>query len=246
MTYKEREQKILELVNTNKIVSSRNLVSELQVPESTLRRDLARLEKEEKLIRFHGGAKARYEGLNSDYYESFDYPAANEKLAVAAQACGLIKEGDAVFLDAGTTCLTLARLLKPSGITVFTTSLSSAMELIRKGMEVVLIGGSVQNNIGASFGPDACEQISRHQFDKCFLTTTGIDRDAGFMTVYEEDIRIKQAVIRNSSQVYILADHTKFETAACLSFASGKEGILIGYGIPAAIQDRFSYIETKK
>lgn len=243
MTSKEREVKILEIVEEYKIVSFQHLLQELNIPSTTLRRDLTRLDEEKKLVRFHGGAKA-IENINLDFYENHDYPDFDIKKKIAQQGVALLNDGDVIFLDSGTTAFTMAKLIEQQDITVYTTSLIAAMELSKKGKKVFLIGGFIQNNISAIFGNEAVSMISKKHFDKSFLATTAMNGTNGFLTVYEEDAKIKSTVISRSGQSYILASHKKFDEKAHIPFAECKEVILITDMIPDIYKNSFSYIEA--
>lgn len=243
MTSKERELKILEIVRKNKIVSFKHLLKELDAPSTTLRRDLTRLDKEKKLIRFHGGAKA-IEEFKLDYYENQSHPEYDTKKRIAKQAISLLNDGDVIFLDAGTTIFNMAKLINNKTITIYTTSVVAAMDLSKRGMKVFLIGGFIQNNICTVFGDDAVTMISKKHFDKSFLTSTSLSASQGFLTVYEEDAKIKSAVINRSGQSYILAFSKKFEEKAHITFARNKDAILVTDKMPDCYKNCFSYIES--
>lgn len=245
MTFNEREVKILDILDKNKIVSFKNLLAELEIPAATLRRDLTRMDKDKKLIRFHGGAKVYNENLNKEYYEEYNYPNLEAKRAIARQAISLVSIGDTIFLDSGTTALTMARLLEEKNITVYTNSLAAAFELSKKGIRVFIGGGFIQNNISAVFGDELLRQLKEPHFDKCFLATTSISNEKGFQTVYEEDSRVKRCVLERSDQRYIIADHHKFEDKAHITFASAKDVILITDNMPEASKSYISYIENR-
>lgn len=243
MTSKEREVKILEIVRENKIVSFKHLLKELDIPSTTLRRDLTRLDEEKKLVRFHGGAKA-IEDINLDYYESQNYPDFDIKHSIAKKAVSLLNDEDIIFLDSGTTAYTMAKLIDNKTITIYTTSVIAAMDLSKRGMKVFLIGGFIQNNISAIFGNDALALIAKKHFDKSFLASTALNEEEGFLTVYEEDAKIKSAVINKSGQSYIMASSKKFDEKAHITFANNKDAILITDKMPDIYRNSFSYIES--
>lgn len=227
MVYQQRADEIMRILRKNKVVSLKHLIQELNIPPATLRRDLTRMEEENLLERFHGGAKLVSQSYEYDFYKGQDFDNIEEKNMIAKRAVELIKSNDTIFLDSGTTTYTMIQYMNDTSVTVITNSLAHAEELSRKGFHTCIVGGFIQNNVGAIFGRRAIQIVKSFKYDKCFLATTAIDEDLGFLTVYDEDADLKMTVISNSKESYIVADHSKLISSAFIPFAKFNEVTVI-------------------
>src|SRR6476620_10421889 len=118
MTAEERRQQLSELLAKRGFADLAVLVAELDVSESTVRRDLSALEEEGIVRRTHGGAvfvSDRFSVLN---YAAREKTAAAEKQAIGQVAAGLVSDGETVLLDGGTTTFQAARHLMQRSIQV--------------------------------------------------------------------------------------------------------------------------------
>src|SRR5438067_349396 len=123
----ERRAAILELIRSNGVVSLRDLASAVQTSEVTVRRDLRLLEDDGLIDRRHGGAVLPGGLSHEQSYRQKSRVAAAEKAAIGELAAGLLHEGDAIAIGAGSTTHELARRLSRfAELTVVTTSLLAA------------------------------------------------------------------------------------------------------------------------
>jgi DeoR/GlpR family transcriptional regulator of sugar metabolism len=197
-------------------VDSVEVLSErLGVSASTVRRDLATLQRGGRLARTYGGALARDVFHERSFLESERLNLA-AKSAIAATAVGLVPPGGTVFLDAGTTCLALAQLLVDRGpLTVVTRGLEAALLLSRaEGVDVVVVGGRVQPLSHGVIGPLSALALDRYHFDVAFLGADAVDpvRGLGEPTVDETWIKERAAAV--ADQVTLLADASKLDQPA--------------------------------
>jgi len=207
----ERQKKILELLATDGAVWVNKLSAELMVTEETVRRDLEKLEKQEKLLRTHGGAvpvtKSNHE-LSLEKRKTINTDA---KIKLAKEAAKKVFPGDTIFLDASTTTFYIAKELKEiKNITIVTNSLRVINELAGKsGINVIGIGGLVSNN--QSFvGSIAQNEIRNSYFaNKMFFSSRGVTSEAGILESNEQECGVKQAMLKNSSEKYYLCDKSK-------------------------------------
>lgn len=207
----ERQKKIIELLNSDGVVSVSRLSTELGVTEETVRRDLEKLEKQEALRRTHGGAVplegTTYE-ISLEKRKNINVAA---KMMLAKEAVKYVTAGDTIFLDASTTTFFMARELKNrKNITVITNSLRVAVELSGcEHIKVISVGGLLSNN--QSFvGRHAEKSIEENYFaSKLFFSSKGITADGGILESNEAECGIKQRMIANSREKFYLCDKSK-------------------------------------
>ncbi len=209
----ERQKKILDTLKNEGSVWVSKLSHELGVTEETVRRDLEKLEKQEALVRTHGGAIPIAESNHEMSLEKRKHLNADIKERLAKEAVKHIVPGDVVFLDASTTTFYMARELKNlKDITVVTNSIRVVSELAGySNIKVIGVGGYVSNN--QSFvGTLACNYIQENCYaNKVFFSSRGITRAGGILDSNEQEWAIKQCMIKNSDKKYYLCDKSKIE-----------------------------------
>jgi len=220
----ERYKAILTILDRLKKVSVHDLTRRFGVSEVTIRKDLSFLEERGKLVRLHGGAMlAEDEGrLRTITVRQAEHAA--EKTAIAREAKGLIRSGETVFIDAGSTCAALARAIRDMELRVVTNSLDAILELVNApGISLFSTGGSFRAEACSFIGPGALETIRSLQIDTCFMGTTGFSRDGVFSSQNVIESQLKAAVIRCSRTVVMLADHSKYGGTAFSVFARAED-----------------------
>lgn len=209
----ERQKKILELLETEGAVWVNKLSVELNVTEETIRRDLEKLEKQEVLLRTHGGAVPVTQSNQELSLEKRKTINTDVKIRLAKEAVKKIISGDTIFLDASTTTFYIAKELKDKKhITVVTNSLRVINELAGKpDLKVIGTGGLVSNN--QSFVGSLAEgEIAKSYFaNKMFFSSRGVTADAGILESNEQECGVKQAMLKNSTEKYYLCDKSKID-----------------------------------
>lgn len=223
----ERHQIILDMLKSKKVVKLHELVDATSASESTIRRDLSLLEDEKKLKRVHGGAslinqKGEELGITEKAMQNLE-----EKNIVAQYAASLIRDGDCIFLDAGTTAFQMITYMNAKDIKVVTTGLTHLEALLEKGIDTYLTGGYIKQNTRALIGRGALEGIHQYRFDKCFIGVNGIHTEYGFTTPDPEEAIIKNSAIKLAQEAFLLGDHTKFNSVTFAQIAELKAGVII-------------------
>jgi len=191
------------------------LAERLEVSPSTIRRDLSQLQRQGRIARTYGGALVPEVFHERPFTESRRLnPVA--KAAIAAVAVELVPPEGTVFLDAGTTCLALARLLVDRGpLTVVTRGLEAAGLLARApGIDVVITGGRVQPLSHGVIGPLSSLALDRFRFDAAFLGADAIDPVRGLGEPTVEETWVKEQAANRADQVAVLADSSKLDEHA--------------------------------
>ena len=234
MLTEERHSKILSVLSENGSVSVTELTKITDSSESTVRRDLAALAEAGKLKKVHGGAVAKETGI------IMREPAVKEKLMLNSQekeriakyAASTICKNDFVFIDAGTTTEKMIAYITEKDATFVTNAFGHAHLLASRGFRVYLTGGEVKDTTEALVGVCCLEAISRYNFTKCFLGTNGIGIDTGFTTHDINEASVKREAARKSRVTYVLADRSKFDRAAAITFSDIGSARIITDKIP--------------
>ena len=183
------------------------------VSEPTVRRDLMDLEAAGVILRSHGGARIA-EGSGAEVaFEAREGIALAEKRAIGEAAYQMVRPGSAVFLDAGTTVLQLARRLRlnPVPCHVFTNCLAVAQVLVGvPEVAVTLLGGSVRAQNASTVGPLAEEALERLWFDQVFLGAGAIGPEGGISSADEQEAALNARMLRRGALVVVLTDASKF------------------------------------
>lgn len=218
----ERHKIILDQLQASGSVSVSKLAAELNVTEETIRRDLEKLEKQELLLRTHGGAVSMDDSTLDFSLEKRKSTNSEIKDKLAREAVKHIFPGDTVFLDASTTTFFMAKHLKKiSGITIITNSLLVINELSGcDNIRLIAIGGQVNSNL-SFVGGVAEKTIEEHYYaTKVFFSSKGINETAGILESIEQECDIKRRMIENSKTKYYLCDKSKFGKIGFVKLAS--------------------------
>ena len=210
MLVEERRNHLLELVRVRRFASLPELAEQLEVSESTVRRDLDQLEKQGAARRIHGGVL--YTGVSPKlpHFDAQQPAEWDKKKSIAAAAQRLIEDGDTILLDGGSTTYELARLLVGRPLHVVTTSLPVAnLFASDAGSDLVLIGGNICPRSGVARGPYADRMLSMVKVRKTIFSVAGVCDD-GFFNNDLMLVETERAMMRAAAEVIVVADSTKF------------------------------------
>ena len=229
MLQDERFERILAKLKKCNSVKVTALARELNASESTIRRDINELDSMGKLRKVFGGAVAIKRDMTFGEADVAQRPLINvkEKNVIAEYAASLIKDGDFVYIDAGTTTEKMIDYLDKKNVTYVTNGITHAKKLIQKGFDAYIIGGLLRPSTEAAIGEIAIEVAQRYNFTKCFMGTNGIDIELGFTTPDISEAAIKTAVMKRAYKSFVLADHTKFDLISPVTFAAIDEACII-------------------
>ena len=219
----ERRQAILEKLKIQNRVTIKELSEEIKVSEATLRTDLSKMEEDGLLQRTHGGAVLVNPLEIETSFSSREKRNKDEKLAIALEASKHISNGQCIMLDASSTALELARILKDTNlrITVVTSGINTALELNdHSDITVILLGGIVKRgsySLEGSLGINILKQI---HIDIMFTSANGFSFEKGLTDFSVYEVELKKAMVHASNKVIALLDHTKIHKQSIASFAS--------------------------
>ena len=239
----ERKTAILNLLSRNQRLTVTDAALELNVSESTIRRDLQDLEEQGLLKRTHGGAVPIELASFEPSVQEKSLLFLKEKSDIASLALKFIGPGDTIILDAGTTTLEIARQLPDIPLTAVTNSLEISLELAkRKKVSPVVIGGELRSTTGALVGAFSDLILSRLNADKLFLGANGVHLTRGITTANSLEAATKQAMIRAAREVYLVVDHSKLEQVHMVQVCDINEVdyLLSDRTLPAIYQEKLS------
>ncbi|WP_249872628.1 DeoR/GlpR family DNA-binding transcription regulator [Oceanobacillus saliphilus] len=211
MITEERYSFILEQLNESGIVKANELMVSLNCSESTIRRDLAQLEKSGALVRIHGGAKKNYQLDKEMSYNEKTIKNIQGKNSIGKYAASLIINNDVIYMDAGTTTMAMISNIKADYITVVTNGILHASLLADKNINTIQLGGKVKNTTKAIIGATSIEELKNYRFTKAFLGINGIDVSYGCTTPDPEEAALKKLAHEHSAVTYVLADESKWD-----------------------------------
>jgi DeoR/GlpR family transcriptional regulator of sugar metabolism len=210
----QRRQTILDRLKTQGQVSVIELSQEWGVSEDTVRRDLRDLAEEGLVQRVHGGALPASAAVAD--YAVRETLSSDVKRALGRAAAALIRPGQLVAVDGGTSTLELVRALSPElTCTVLTHSPVIASELrLKPRIEVILLGGRLFRHSMVAVGSETAEAIARFRADQFFLGATGLRPDTGATTGDWEEAAVKRAFCRASAETVLMVSPEKWGTAS--------------------------------
>lgn len=202
----ERRKLIADLVRRHSSVQINDLCARLGASSSTVRRDLAYLEREGVLKRTYGGAVA------VDTVGEQKVGLSSAKLKIGAATAGLVDDGETIFLGPGTTTLAVAHhLVAKAGVTVITNALDIASFLTaNSALPVILTGGQVDRHETATLGHIAELALRELRADRAVIGVGGIHVPDGFTGDSLAAVRLMRMVIELMPEVVVVADHSKW------------------------------------
>ncbi|MCV9994040.1 DeoR/GlpR family DNA-binding transcription regulator [Paeniglutamicibacter sp. ZC-3] len=208
MLISARQGSILRRIQETGDVSVQQLADDLGVSLSTIRRDLNQLSSEGQFRRVHGGGS-----LDADKIPFREVLAAGppSKENIALRAAELVRDGDVVLLDIGTTTALLARALRGRQITVMTSSIAVLDELrTDTEVELVILGGVLRRSYHSLVGSMTLESLANIRASIGFLGCSGVRPDTTVLDTTGIEVPVKHALLTTSSNIVLLADETKF------------------------------------
>lgn len=219
MYQEERLIAILNYLENNKRISADQICTLFDVSRDTARRDLVRLEEDQKIVRTRGGAI-----LPTPRHEIRDYAnrlkmVSSEKKRIGQRAASLIRDGERIILDTSTTVQACSENMGEIPCTVITNSINQAEILSSNpNADILLLGGMLQKEHRFLYGSSVIEKLSQYQVDKAFIGVVGLS-GSGLTLAHEEDGMVKRKMISQADQVIVLADHTKIGVTEFFRFA---------------------------
>lgn len=236
-----RQAEILEILRKQGKITVDALAEKLDVTLQTIRRDLSELADAGKVERVHGGAMLPSGTVNIAYEQrrNLNYQG---KAGIAAACSQSIPHGCSVFINLGTTTEAVAReLLAHKDILVVTNNINVANILnANEDCEVIVTGGALRRSDGGLIGTLTIDTIARFKFDYAVIGCSAIDEAGDFLDYDVQEVSVAQRIINQTRDVYLVADHLKFQRHAPAKIGSLGEisALFTDRAVPRAVEDK--------
>jgi DeoR/GlpR family transcriptional regulator of sugar metabolism len=229
----ERRNRVLNLVKEKGFITLVDLAREMQVSESTVRRDLEHWHLQGTLKRIHGGAMYTGGGPALPALELRAGIQMAEKRRIARAAANRIRNGDTVLLDGGTTTLEVARWLVGRRLQIVTNSLPIAQLCANSRVtDLVMLGGYVFPTTGVALGPFTIRMMEDLHVQQAILSVAGITA-TGLYNSNPLLVETERRMMQCADEVVVVADHTKIgrQSLALLCEPSAVDTLIVDGGI---------------
>jgi DeoR/GlpR family transcriptional regulator of sugar metabolism len=211
----DRRHRILERVSEQQSIHIGELAQELGVSEMTIRRDVARLERDGFLRRTYGGATAHVTRSLELAFNARALQHAGSKRMIGMVAAELVRDASTMFVGIGTTTEQFAQFLPArQDLTVITGSIPIASLLGTRSPRVVVLGGSVRRDELSCIGPVAAATVRRYHADVAVLGAAGLSVRHGVSELNDEEAEIQRLMAEHSDTLVVVADSTKLGCTA--------------------------------
>lgn len=220
MFKEERQEKILEILESENYVTADALAKALYASLPTIRRDLADLQKQGLILRSHGGAK-RLDDAHAQLPFAFrNSTKREEKRRLSRAAAALIHDGDVVFIDSSTTVSYMANYLTDrQSIIVITDSIPTALALRKNHIVTYLTGGELTEDSLILSGTYAENIIRNFNIDIMFFSSVGVNKKGFIVDSCEAETILRRKVFQSAEKRVYVCDGEKFGLSAPLNIA---------------------------
>ena len=219
----ERREQIKDILRKRGEIKLKELEEMFsQCSSMTLRRDLKYLEDNGFIKRTRGGAVAmnRLSIAAENIYAQRVFEHVAQKYAIAKKAFPFIERGRSIYIDAGTTTTLFAREMEDEYLSVMTSGLNIAEELIKKQKPTVtLVGGQFNRNTLSASGISSAQFIREVNIDIAFMATSGFSMENGFTSGIYTESELKKEVIHRARKTIMLMDSSKIDKIMTFTFA---------------------------
>lgn len=249
MMAEERRMQILQILRAEGRAKVNELVGRFSTSAVTIRSDLNELHQRGLVQRSHGGAVIQDTVFRESPVDERIKSNSKEKQRIGAMAATLIREGETVILDSGTTTLEIARHLRNiPHVQVITNGVNIAVELLNsRNTQTIIMGGSVRNDSASIVGRTTEDMLQQFSADKLFLGGAGCDPDFGVSGTNLDETMANRAMLRAAREIIVVADASKFSKRSMSLIASFSEVDLVisDVSLSQELQDRIQSFGCK-
>ena len=215
------------------------------VSQMTLRRDLFHLEQAGRIIRVRGGAMSvkEVQKVSGEPYVKKTATHTDEKIKIAQKAARLIDENCSLFIDGGTTALSLAKEMPDLNIHVFTNGLAVAIELAKKrNLHVTMLGGQVMSENLSTASPVAKSYFENTNFELAIISTSAFTQENGFSCGSQVEADLLKMVRQKAKSLYMMLDSSKIGKIMPYTFAHLEDidVLITDDSFPAELKETFA------
>ncbi len=221
MTPNPRQSDLLDAVRAQGVVTVESLADRFGVTLQTVRRDVKLLAEAGLLARFHGGVRLPSSTTENIAHRQREALNADAKQRIARAVAARVPNGCSLLINLGTTTEAVARaLLQHKGLRVITNNLNVASILTdNPDCEVIVAGGVVRHRDRGIVGEAAVDFIRQFRVDIGLIGISGIESDGSLRDFDYREVKVSRAIIEQSREVWLAADHSKFNRPAMVEVA---------------------------
>jgi DeoR/GlpR family transcriptional regulator of sugar metabolism len=204
MLKEERFNHILKVIKKKGKVFYETLSEDLDISEDTVRRDIESLHNNGLLYKVRGGAISVSKNPLS-FQDRTGY-LAEEKELIALKAQQLIKKGQTIFMDGGSTVCSIATHLPANSSFRLVTNNMALVPIISKfrDIELIILGGMHDRETATNTGGQTCNEVNQYIASIYFMGTCALQKDFGISAVFQKDGEVKQSMLRNANKTFAL------------------------------------------
>jgi DeoR family transcriptional regulator, carbon catabolite repression regulator len=212
MLKEERFNHILKLIKKRGKVFYETLSEDLNISEDTARRDIESLHNNGLLFKVRGGAISVSRNPLSFQDRSQYLPEEKEWIALKAQQ--LIKKGQTIFMDGGSTICAIANHLPANSSFRLVTNNMALIPIISKfkGIELIILGGIHNRETATNTGGQTCQEVKQYIASLYFMGTCALQKDFGISAVFQNDGEVKRSMLRNANKTFALVNSSNLNT----------------------------------
>ena len=243
MNAKQRQDKIMQIVEEQGYVTVKQLCEALFYSSATINRDLNELQRKGLIDRTYGGAEAVRSVYVPIPFRSNKMR--SEKRHIGRVAADFVKDGDTIFIDGSTTAQCMEQyLVSKKNLTVITNNMLLGVNLSQSGIEVICLGGKVVEKPSALCGNETVENASRYRVDKMFFSTGAATSDGLIATSVLYDLVFKE-ISKNANQIFYLVDSNKIDKDFKVAYGdfSKVDVVISDYVFPEATGKKYPKTE---
>ncbi len=244
MLQKERQTRILSILQEKESVSIASLVDEFNCSRETIRRDMESLEKRGLITKVHGGAVLITPDEVLSSFGSRKVIHHREKIELAAKAMDFVEENSVIGVNAGTCTYFIACELRKkfNHLTVITNSLNVISELsLKRDYSIVVPGGILDHSEESLNGSIAENTLRTFHVDIAFISPGGISEEWGVTEFMNNELPIEKILLERADRAYIVGEHQKFDRKCMLKLCdfSQIKGIITDSQCPDDVVERY-------
>lgn len=225
MTLSRRQQQMLDEIRQQGYVTIEALAELFDVTPQTIRRDINSLCEQGLLTRYHGGAGLPPSSVANIAYSARRVLNQEAKQLIGRMVARYIPNQASLLINIGTTTEAVAQALSHhTDLRVITNNLNVAASLYSNpGIEVIIAGGVVRHRDGGITSEATIDFVNQFKVDFGIIGISGIEADGTLLDFDYHEVRVSQAIIRQSRHVLLVADHSKFNRHALVKLGDMSE-----------------------
>lgn len=222
---KERLQQIEEFINSKGFVTMEEIREEFSIAMPTVRKDISELANQKLIEKVYGGAKSIVKPAGRMHiFKNREVVNVAEKNEIAHKAAKIIKDGDVIYIDSGTTAANIIKHIVGKHVTVITSNLAAVNAISEaEDVEVYVLGGKLNKDTMSVDTSSACKQISRFNIDKAFMAATGYSIEGGIAQDSPTECEFKKYVLTVATECCLIIDSSKIGKKALVRYANAED-----------------------